>query len=349
MKSNFFLIELFAVICLIVFLAADAVPNYVEVKDSAKEAEVKENLHHLQLSVERFAVDSEGNYPQYLIGGDAKYGDPTSSENIKAKGIEGIESLKFAYSISDPLLRHGYIDSYPKNPFASNPSQINKYQIDMNDPLSNTGEGKGNVNPTIYSCKGTRFGGDCSLMGQVLADYRFPTFAWKKPGQKPLIANTRADVAYPQYDIWQKDEPKFFLPGTFYYKSNGTHIINLNKPEINALIPTEPNEITQYIMGAYGSSRTKGIDVLGSEKQWSISTTTKTQSGVFQHSITGTGAKIQFWPWTRSEEVEPYRGDPYGLPVNSMLNNISYGNPNGIRDAIILTLNAGEDTEMSEE
>ncbi len=348
MKSNLFLIELFAVICLIVFLAADAVPDYVTVKDSAKEAEVKENLHNIQLSIERFAVDSEGNYPQYLIGGDAKYGDPPSSEVKQEKGIANIKSLKFAYSISDPLLRKGYIDSYPKNPFASNPSQIHKYQVEMNDPLSNACEGSGTANPTINDSKGTRFGGDCSHMGQVLADYRFPTFSWKKPGQKAQIAQTRVDVGYPQYDIWQNEEPKFFLPGDFYYKSSGFTKFNLDKPEFNSNIPPEPTEIMQYIMGAYGSSRSIGIDVLGSEKEWFIPVA-KTLSGAYKYSGNGAGTNIQYWPWTRSEKAASHRGDPYGLPPVGSTEYVSYGNPNGIRDAVLITLNAGEDSEMTEQ
>jgi type II secretory pathway pseudopilin PulG len=40
-----------------------AVPNFIAIKEKSKEAETKQNLHSIQLAVERFAADSGGTYP----------------------------------------------------------------------------------------------------------------------------------------------------------------------------------------------------------------------------------------------------------------------------------------------
>ena len=52
---------------------AIALPNFIKIKDKAKEAEVKQNLHAIQLAIERYATDMDGNYPFFLFGGEGLF------------------------------------------------------------------------------------------------------------------------------------------------------------------------------------------------------------------------------------------------------------------------------------
>ncbi len=80
-------------------------PNYGPGPDKSPEAEIKSNIHTIQIAVERLCVD-KGEYPPYLLGGDKEGWD-----YYNANRPDGAPYL------IDPLIEGGYTTSYPENPF----------------------------------------------------------------------------------------------------------------------------------------------------------------------------------------------------------------------------------------
>ncbi|MBN2363058.1 type II secretion system protein [candidate division WOR-3 bacterium] len=62
MKKGFSLIELMVVVVIIGILAAIAIPNFIRLRDRAKESEVKANAHTCQLAAEEYSTTADGNY-----------------------------------------------------------------------------------------------------------------------------------------------------------------------------------------------------------------------------------------------------------------------------------------------
>lgn len=259
-QRGFTLIELLVVVTIIAILITIALPKFMRAKEKAKEAEVKSNLHSIQISLERYAVDHSGKYPRYILGGD----DANYARGLFRTG-GGLNP-----DVADPLIAYGYIKSYPHNPFTSG-----------RDALEWTGwigePGTGDV----------RFGWSGMTMGNGLGD---PRYFWSEYGKKTSLWSTgyidgalgsgylkwtwsgraipdrKADSPF----IIYSDDPSngstiVHWPGNFGYRSFGPMLsgYKLRTGEFDVWDRSfRLSRITTYILYAYGSNRTKGEDII---------------------------------------------------------------------------------------
>ncbi len=141
-RSGFTLVEILVVLGVIAILVAIALPNITRVRDRAREAEVKNNLHDLQLALERYSTDQGGLYPAWIYGGDwtdsfsipedqqQYFFDQQPKQANKIGGIfEGTNVDQIPPWIDpaqpgdgDALVLYGYVLAgvYPRNPFSTN-------------------------------------------------------------------------------------------------------------------------------------------------------------------------------------------------------------------------------------
>ncbi|MBN2082136.1 hypothetical protein JW859_08000 [bacterium] len=308
----------------------------------ALETEIKQNLYHIQLALERYSVDHDGLYPAYLIGGEFPVSvlDPA------------VLSAPHELPLADPLVRAGYLPHYPANPFQKKPREAAKVlQMQAKVPTSITGDDPLRPGTPAGDALGYRFGASGALMGQVLCDPRYESWQLAQADGTLAQYDTWAIIEYRFWDMWlepQGDEPYLmFSPGQFFYKSyeygmaDNSPLAVLERmrtsPPANRhqsltgedVRPVVPVASEGYILGAYGSLRTKGYDCLGEETL------------LKQVDYAGNEAWID-WLWTRSTYSQSRReGSPFGITESYGDQVQTWNNANGIPDSIIILLQSG--------
>jgi len=345
-----FLAEL-AVIATIVFLFSTSSSCVLGVasRDRAREAETKANLHTIQIALERYAIDHSGAYPNYIMGGDMRGWDPKH-------GCRAItEAAEDKRPPEDPLIKYAYMNSYPTNPFVDSASE-------KADLIAQTGsggtEGYGDV----------RFGFDGSIMGNCLDDPRWlfdengnPTNLQYTmlPDQTMGIGVIRPGKPNSFYCMGGLPSGKAWWPGQFYYRSGGDFfledLIHVSGAGYKRIWGWPYMRVNKYILGAYGSLFTEGMDVIRLTTKDGL--TAAEQPGAemgyidgqyYQDSEDPSSARSHpdFKIQVLYSNPEVHGGGEGGLMpqfpyYTSDTNAFMFGAPDGFRDGIILVLTSG--------
>jgi type II secretory pathway pseudopilin PulG len=264
---GFSLAELSLTISALTIAAVLALPEHIRARDEAKEAEVKANLHTIQEALERYAVDSK-EYPDYILGGDSEGWDPRTGCRAVILPSNGMGRPP-----KDALIQYGYLTTYPRNPFIGPGGGITTI-IHATGASFKPGDGD------------VRFGWSGEKMGNCLDDPRVlfnngcPTNYSLTMIQIPVaylgVVNMNSPNSFytmgglPEWSrvnmAQSADDSTYFgnyWPGEFFYRAGGRFDFESTEGTASDNIWGWPyTKIDKYMLGAYGSLRTEGLDVI---------------------------------------------------------------------------------------
>lgn len=364
-EKGFTLIELLVVITIIGILAAIALPNYIKAKNKAKEAEVKANLHTIQISLERYMTDNN-EYPHYLLGGDIDgwmnwHTQWDGQNNIGMSGGRVAKNDR----VQDPMIEYDYITSYPNNPFVGDGQIIiRQTNVDGNDQ-----QGMGDP----------RFGYKGNVMGMGLDDKNFfrgavgaGPFFWSEIETRrtldrgewmnvpPAFVSSETNMYYlfggrrNMATGAASDIIFTFWPGNFFFKATTDQTMSRQGFTIPVPNTNIGGHFNRYIIGGYGAEGTLGTDVIrleyttpdGAQVCWRcpppfdfncFCTGYGMFSGGFGESgglpeVFGGGDLVNgpWYPYNKSDTTP---------------DEFIYGAPDGVPDGVILVLTNGSEVE----
>lgn len=180
MERGFTKVELIVGTIILFVYFGLAVPGFQANMDVEREAEVRSNLHIIQMAIERYEVDNK-RYPSFLLGGDNKgWHDWHRRHDMLVPAKDAACNNR----VVDPLIKYGYLQSYPKNPFVDNGMRIIK---------STCALGSGQNFLHQYGDGDPRFGFYGNTMGNGLSDpsYYRHRLSGIPPVETPLVETSR--------------------------------------------------------------------------------------------------------------------------------------------------------------
>jgi len=332
-RSGFTLIELLVVIVIIGILVAIALPNFIKVREKAKEAEVKQNLHAVQLALERYAVDNAyGNYPPYILGGDwtdsrtinEDYYNFAELYNVDYPAWKGTGPEFAPGAEGDYLIMEGYMSIYPRNPFIRTGTIIQPRHI-LHDPGDFWRQNGASVWNRLVG------GSENKSMVEVFGPPAIQVFV-NMPGDLYVIP-PYPDLQNPNGDWagrWKKDvQPnEYRQPGSKMLVGNFSYFTRLN---VNGwLLYNGAQQVNGYTLAAYGTMRNLGQDVYDRNGEYFPKQRTYPCPAGNQ--------------WAGQVGYLPCPDDASGQP-NSL--DYSRGGPDSRPDGVIVVLDSGVDKKST--
>jgi len=241
--KDFVILEFAVLSLLMLSLSGCFLPNFFESRERAKEAEVKSNIHAIQIALERYAVDTGGFYPLILYGGDqtdtfVRLGAPDNPETGYSYYLPPDDPGYRPFNGDcDNLIQYGYLRQYPSNPFQRT-RDVERYGKLRTNPAENgfgplefhfDTHGRTRVNiwaqpfdRALYYVRREVGGTAGNLMWEVSEGQRHPPW--------PIIVTPEPEPHWtgyvnPEYSAYAfentanyRDDYQFWLtPGNFYY------------------------------------------------------------------------------------------------------------------------------------